>query len=134
MNNLLVRACRLYLESELILAGFKGLANFTYFITMPYLNFVEKSDQSALVKMLPKLYEYLCEGNLDTLSDHKVEWTHVSMAANAPSTELDKLMLNKMCTHAAQGVYLQCSREYWEMDESKVRSTQLHKLAVGCCC
>ena len=38
LNNLLVRACKLYIESEYILAAFKALANFTYRITMPYLN------------------------------------------------------------------------------------------------
>jgi hypothetical protein len=45
-NNLLVRACRLYLESEYIIASLKALSNFTYRITMPYLNAVEKGDQN----------------------------------------------------------------------------------------
>jgi hypothetical protein len=55
LNNLLVRSCRLYAANEFITSGLKALANFTYKVTMPYLNFVEKSDHAALVTMLPKL-------------------------------------------------------------------------------
>ena len=40
LNNLLVCACRLYIENEFIVAGFKALANFTNMVTMPYLNFI----------------------------------------------------------------------------------------------
>ena len=47
-NKLLVRACNLYLESDLIIAGLKALSNFTYHITMPFLNCVERVDQNVL--------------------------------------------------------------------------------------
>ena len=36
LSNLLIRACRLYLENDFIIAGFKPLANFTYNVTMPF--------------------------------------------------------------------------------------------------
>ena len=36
LNNLLIRACRLYFKNDFIIAGFKALANFTYNITMPF--------------------------------------------------------------------------------------------------
>ena len=36
LNNLLIRACRLYFENDFIIAGFKALANFTYNVTMPF--------------------------------------------------------------------------------------------------
>ena len=52
LNNLLVRACRIYLEDDFIIAGLKALANFTYKITMPYLNCVERSDQNTLVEIM----------------------------------------------------------------------------------
>ena len=55
MNNLLIRACQLYLENDLIITGFKALANFTYNVTMPFLNFVEKANQDCLIELLPKL-------------------------------------------------------------------------------
>ena len=35
---ILVESCRLYLECDFIIAAI----NFTYFVTMPYVNFVEK--------------------------------------------------------------------------------------------
>ena len=81
------------------------------------------------MKLLPQLYKDLSEGKLDTMKDHKVEWTHVNMTANAPSTELDRFLLNEMSTHAAKGVHLQCSREYWDQTDSNTRSTQLDKLS-----
>ena len=42
-NNLLVRSCRIYLESDFIIAGLKVLSNFTYFIMMPFLNAERKN-------------------------------------------------------------------------------------------
>ena len=36
LNNLLIRACRLCLKNDFIIAGFKVLANFTYNVTMPF--------------------------------------------------------------------------------------------------
>ena len=54
LNNLLVRAFRIYLANDFIIAGFKALANFTYKkITMPFLNCIEKSNQNILVDILP---------------------------------------------------------------------------------
>ena len=40
---ILVQACRLYLECDFIIVAMMALANFTNFVTMPYVNFVEKS-------------------------------------------------------------------------------------------
>ena len=56
LNNLLIRACQLYLEDDFIIADFKALANFTYNVTMPFLNFVEKTNQDCLIELLPKLW------------------------------------------------------------------------------
>ena len=57
LNNLLVRACKVYLENEFVLSGLKCLAIFTYKITMPFLNMVEKSDQNKLCELLPLVWE-----------------------------------------------------------------------------
>ena len=59
LNNMLVHACRLNLECDFIIAAMRALANFTYFVTMPYLNFIEKSDQNDLCQSLPLLYQAL---------------------------------------------------------------------------
>ena len=115
LNNLLIRACRLYLENDFIIAGFKALANFTYNVTMPFLNFVEKVNQDCLVELLPKLCVDLANRKTDSLSSYKVEWTHVHVVKNGPESELDHYLLGEMCAQAAFfGVELQCKREYWQ--------------------
>jgi hypothetical protein len=58
-NNMLVRACRLYLECDFIIAGLKALSNFTYEVTMPFLNCVERVNQSDLCRIIPNLFEEL---------------------------------------------------------------------------
>ena len=66
LNNLLILGCRLYLENDFVVAGLKALAYFTYKVTMAYLNFIERSDQNALVEILPKLYTDLTLKKVDT--------------------------------------------------------------------
>ena len=53
-NNLLIRACWLYLENDFMIVGFKALAIFTY-VTMPFLKFRWKTNHDCLVELLPKL-------------------------------------------------------------------------------
>ena len=55
LNNLLVKACRLYFECEFAVAALKALSNFTYNVTMPYLNAVQQIDQNELIKILATL-------------------------------------------------------------------------------
>ena len=130
LNNLLVRSCRIYLENDFIIAGLKALANFTYKVTMPYLNCVEKSDQNYLVEMLPKLHRDLLNADMDTLCDYHVDWTHVNMKNHIPTTDLDNHLMKQMCLDAAAGVFLQCNREYWTSSATTTekRATALHEL------
>ena len=107
LNNLLIRSCRIYLENDFVLAGLKALANFTYNVTMPYLNCIERSDQNYLVEVLPKLHGDLLNAKMDTLSDFKVEWDYVNMANHIPTSKLDKYLISTMCVNAAAGVFLQ---------------------------
>lgn len=95
---------------------------------MPYLNFVEKSDQNELCRTLPILYQGLLKGELNTLKDFHVEWAHVAMKNLAPSSALDKHLMEKMCHASAEGIKMQCGREYFPDDEGKPRATQLHKM------
>ena len=70
-QNMLVEACALYLESEYIIAAMRALANFTYMVTMPYLNLIEKSDQNMLMSKLRELWVVdLQKGRMDTLEDY----------------------------------------------------------------
>ena len=90
LNNLLVRACRLYAENAFIAAGFKGLANFTYKVIMPYLNFVEISSQAELIKVLSQPFKDLSAHNLKTIQEYTVNWTHVNITSTASHlSELD---------------------------------------------
>ena len=125
---MLVRACKIYLENDFVLAGLKALSNLTYRVTMQFLNCIEKADQETLCKVLPKLHQDLSNVRMDKLDKYHVEWKHVNMKANAPSSELDKYLLSEMCKDAAIGVKLQCSREYWDDKMESTRATQIHIL------
>ena len=129
-SNLLVQACKLYVDNDYILAAFKALAYFTFKVTMPYLNCVERSDQNTLLPILKQLHDDLKEGNMDTLDAYSVPWTHIDTEKLKPLTPLDHLLLEKMCHEAASGVHMQCAREYWEEGSESVRATQLHKLTA----
>ena len=129
-NNSLVQACRLYLENDYILAALKALSYFTYKVTMPYLNCVKKCDENDLTDILPRLYRDLANGSLEALEDYKVEWTHVQADKHSPSSELDKYLLLEMCKQAAEGVKMQCGREYFPEDDREPRAAQLYKMSI----
>ena len=128
LNNLLVRGCKVYLENEFILAGFKALANFTYKVTMPFLNYMARTDQNSLVETLPKLCHDLKGKKTDTFAAYHVEWTHVKMKDNVPQSDLDHYILGEMCKQAAVRVELQCKREYWSDDSDNLRATAVNVL------
>ena len=127
-TNLLVQACRLYCQSEYICAAFKALGYFTYKVTMPFLNCVEQCDQNSLLPLLKQVHDDLAVGKMNTLQEYHVPWTHIKTEILEPSSDLDKLLLKKMCKGAAEGIHMQCASEYWE-DTDKPRATQLHKLS-----
>ena len=52
-SNMLVQACRLYLECDYVISTLEPLTNFTFYLTMLFLNCVEKTDQNDLVKFYP---------------------------------------------------------------------------------
>ena len=133
LNNLLVRACRLYLESDYIKTALKALANFTFCVTMPFLNCVERCDQNQLMDIIPNLHKDLEKKILQSasLQPYHVPWTHVNMNKQKPESDLDKFILDEMCLKAAKGIELQCSREYWaDTNDVKERATSLKNLTV----
>ena len=92
-NNLLARACRLCLGSDSVMTGLKAISNFTYHVTMLFLNCVERVDQNALCSIIPNLFQELQNGNLicDDLKPVHVKWTHVTMGKQEPKTALDNI-------------------------------------------
>ena len=127
-SNLLVEACKLYMGCELFLTELKLLAYFTHKVTLPLLNCVEKSNQNVLLVLLPKLFEDLKKGCTDTLKDFIVQYRHVPV--KSIDNELENEMLNLFCTSAAEGIQLQCGREYgFAKDDQEACATKLFKLS-----
>ena len=116
---MLTECSKLYIESEYIIAALKALANLTYKVTMPFyemhsMNCIEKSNQDYLVQLLKMLCEDLKEGKMDTSKEFHVPWTHIDMTKQTPKSELDQHLLKMMiCIHPAEGILMQCGREYW---------------------
>ena len=126
-SNQLIEACRLYMASDLFLAELESLAYFNHHVTFPFLNCIECSSQSDLLKILPKLYRSLLDKKMDVLSNFVVR-IH-GMPLPALTTDLSKEICQLMCVSAAKAVKLQCGREYGFADQGeKQRATDLSKL------
>ena len=109
-NNLLVKACRLYIDCEFIVCAMKCLAYFTYKVGMPFLNMCELSSQKDMKQLLPVLYKDLKGGNLNCLSVYHVVWNRINI--EKPDSDLGTYILENMCIQAAEGLRIQRGREY----------------------
>ena len=128
-SNLLVQACKIYLNCELFLTELQLLAYFTKKITLSFLNCVEKCSQEQLLEILPFLYQDLLAGNPNTLEEYQVEYKHVIVEDLTNQIQKDAFIM--MCVDAAAGIKFQCGGEYGfgDMDEEDPRATQLYKLS-----
>ena len=129
-SNLLVEACKLYVNCELFVTELKLLAVFTKKVTLPYLNCIEKCTQEELLKLFPRLYQDLLNHNTDTLTDYHVKYRCVTVPDITTDVEIE--IMNRMCDKAAEGFELQSGREYG-FGTSQLPSrnaTQLHKLPL----
>ena len=127
-SNLLVQACKIYLDCELFLTELQLLAYFTKKITLPFLNCVEKCSQEQLLEILLLLYQDLLAGNPNTLEEYKVEYKHVIVEDLTNQIQKDTFSIT---VDADVRIKLQCGREYGfgDMDEEDPRATQLYKLS-----
>ena len=131
-NNLLLQACRLYLECDFIIIGLKVLAWFTYCVTLPFLNMTQLSTQNDLVKVLPHLHDDLQNNLTDTLSSYIVPY---SFEVEKPETPVEVYLLQCMCQQAAKDLATQRGREYGfqrtaeSAGNAEPRATELHKLS-----
>ena len=66
-------------------------------------------------------------GNTDTLSDFIVQRTHFEVPE--VSSDLEKLLLTKFCSHAATVIKMQCGREYFPDETAPARATQIFALS-----
>ena len=78
-SNLLVEACKIYLECPFFLTELQLLAYFTHKITLPFLNCIEKCSQEELLQILQTLYDNLLNGKYDVLKDYAVAFKHVNV-------------------------------------------------------
>ena len=126
-NNQLVQACRVYLECEFILIGLKVLAWFTYTITLPFLNMVEKTTQADLLHILPRLHNDLKAKRMDTLQNYHIEY---SFQPEEPVSPVELYILGEFCTKAAVDLATQRGKEYGFSTEtgSAPRATVLTSL------
>ena len=126
-TNQLVEACKIYMASDFFMTELETLAFFNFHVTFPFLNCIECSSQSDLLKILPSLYKSLLEKRTDTLSEFVVQ-IH-GMPIPTLTTELAKEVCGMMCLSAAEAIKLQCGREYGFADEGEtLRATDLTQL------
>jgi hypothetical protein len=97
---------------------------------MPFLNCIEHNDQNQLVKLIPKLFADLKSGVLvsEALEGLHVPWTDVAMEKQKLVSELDHYLMKMICQAAADGLELQCSREYWSESDESQRASAINKL------
>lgn len=75
-NNLLVLACKLYIDCDFILNAFVSLAYFTYRVTFPFFQLSIKGDQKDCIFYLNKMYEDLAKCEISTLDSFLVSIVH----------------------------------------------------------
>ena len=93
------------------------------------MHFVEVGSQEDLVNTLPKLYNDLLNKNTDTLKDFVVPMKRIIISM--PTGELVKHIVDLMCIEAADGILLQCGREYGfgpNSGSEKLRATDISAL------
>ena len=128
-NNLLVEACKLYIDCELFLSELHVLAVFTQNVTLPFLNCLEKSSQKDLLHIFPQLYNDLTEYKMTTLKDYFVKYRHVTVEPVTDQREIR--ILNLMCEEAAKGLDMQRGAEYgFGVNHPDLATARLHELPL----
>ena len=78
-TNQLIEACRMYILSEFFIAELECLAFCNYYVTFPFLHWIEMSSQVDLCRILPQLYHDLLDNKTDTLSNFVVKMHGISV-------------------------------------------------------
>jgi hypothetical protein len=71
-NNLLVLACRIYIQNDFILSCFAALSYFTFKVTFPLFQMSIKANQIEIKRLLKLLFEDLQALKLNTLDSYVV--------------------------------------------------------------
>lgn len=107
-TNLHSKAVKLYLEEEFIVDAMVCLARITEFVTVPFLQMVQKSTNQQLLQIFPQLFHDLKHNSLSTLADFHTPFNFTF----PPSNNSQQAMLKLMTKSIAEGLELQRGREY----------------------
>ena len=84
-NTSLIKACKLYIESQLFITELEVLAFFNHHVTYPFLNCIENCNQKDLLDILPTLYHDLINYSTDSLSKYKLTMQHINIQQPTPN-------------------------------------------------
>ena len=76
LSNLHTEIVQLFLDNELLSTELLCLAYFTHRVSLPLLYAVEVCNQDELCYIFPRLYNYLINGSMDSLSTYIVKYSH----------------------------------------------------------
>lgn len=124
-NNLLVRACEVYVSNDYLITCFKALAIFNYHVTLPFLNFNEKQSQAECVEIFPQLYKDLSEKKISTLKNFTVDF---SFEIPSMDCSIVQYIIDQFCLQASEDFRRQKGREYNFEPEKEQRGTVLSAL------
>ena len=110
-HNLHTETVQIFLDCEFFSTSSAVLSYFSYHVSLPLLNCVEKAEQDDLVVIFPQLYTDLKAGRVSTLKDYVVRRHHYQV--RELTSDAEKLLLNKFCQQGAAVIKLQCGREYF---------------------
>ena len=122
----LVKSCRIYLSSELLITELECLAYFNHYVTFPFLNCTEVSSKIQLLETLSKFYSDLTDGKIDPLQNYVVSVNGIS--SPVLTNNLSTKILKMMCISAVSAVKLQCASEYGFGDD-KAQAADLSLLS-----
>ena len=84
-NTLLIKACKLYIDSQLFTTELEVLAFFNHHVTYPFLNCIENCNQKDLLDIQPTLYHDLINYSTDSLSKYKLTMQHINIQQPTPN-------------------------------------------------
>ena len=129
-NNLLIEACRLYIESKLFITELEVLASFNHHVTFSFLNCIENCNQKDLLNILPTLYHAFITNSTGPLSKYKMTMQHTNIEET--DSKLSSKILEDFCLAAGEAIKIQCGREYGFANENeKTRATVLLEIRIN---
>lgn len=126
-SNLHSQACKLYIETPFIIDSMIALSKITELVTLPYLDMVQNTNNSFLIKILPQLYNDLQNHNLNTLSAFLSPFNF----KHPPISDTQSVLIKIMSIKISNGLLLQRGREYGFSETTTMRATKLTEVPAN---